>query len=74
MWDYNHSQTQRGNNMHQPKDAQIAMDGSFYKIGLRGKPFIYINEEWKLSQKSANEITHEIEARTRNGKPMFKYT
>lgn len=42
--------------MYKIKEAQYQHDGLPYKVGLHGKVFIYLNDEWRLSRKSASEI------------------
>lgn len=42
--------------MEKPVDAQAFFDGSYYKVGLHGKAFIWIEGEWKRSSKDKAEI------------------
>ena len=45
----------------QPKDAEIFMDGSYYKIGLHGLLFRYTVDEWIRSTKDKEEVLKAIE-------------
>ena len=43
------------------RDRPVFINGSEYKIGVHGKVFIWLNEEWKLSQRPAAEVVRAIE-------------
>lgn len=45
-----------------PPGAQTWIDGSFYKIGLRNKPFMWCDNEWVCSEKSLSEVSVSIKA------------
>jgi len=47
--------------MTNPKDSQIFLDGSHYKIGLNKKPFIWVDGQWIRSSKKADDITRAID-------------
>lgn len=46
--------------MNKPVDAQVFFDGSFYKVGLHGHAYMWVNGEWKRSQKEAKDIEKAI--------------
>ena len=46
--------------MSTPKDAQINIDGLWYKIGLHNFPYMHINGEWLKSNKTRGEIEKAI--------------
>ena len=41
---------------------QCTIDGSTYKIGHNNRPFILVNNEWMLSQKTTEEVEAMIAA------------
>lgn len=43
-----------------PPGAQVYTSGSWYKIGLRGLPFVWIDGEWKRSNKPAHDLRKHI--------------
>jgi len=44
-----------------PPQAQAYIEGQFYKIGLRGWPFVWAHGQWYRSMKSASEVQLSIE-------------
>ena len=43
-----------------PEDAKVYYSGNYYKIGLHGKAYMFVNNDLVLSNKSAEEIEKEI--------------
>ncbi len=39
-----------------PKGAQYELAGLYYKIGLHGKVFYWVDDEWKLSTRPEWEV------------------
>ena len=53
---------------HPPKDAQIGLDGSYYKV-KNGVPYRWNDCEWVKSSKDFDEIQGAIDKN--GGKPIF---
>lgn len=44
-----------------PKYFQLDLSGTYYKVGLHGLVFIWLNNGWVRSAKTADEIYDAIE-------------
>ena len=42
--------------MRVPRDADAYISGSYYKVGLMEKAFIFLNGEWVLSTREVSEV------------------
>lgn len=58
--------------MSKPADAQIQIDGLWYKIGLHNFPYMHINGEWLKSGKTRSEIETAILMETEQRAPRIR--
>lgn len=47
--------------MNTISESQVFLDGLHYKIGHLGRPYIFLNDDWIRSTKSAEEVKRAIE-------------
>lgn len=52
--------------VHKPLDAQIWIDGCWYKVGRHDLPFVWVNNQWRRTTKTAHEINKAIAGNRRN--------
>ena len=61
-----------GKNGGHPPGAEVFFDGLWHKRGAESRVFVYIDQEWRLSQKTHEELARKIRSLEKTRKKREK--